>query len=118
MAQEIELKLDLPINAPSGNSPPAVASNKLQTQVVIKNGESAALGGNAVDQSLSSYNKNPQSSGAQAANSTPLFNFQRGKSFVRTKTQYIIFVTPEVIRTASAATEDMTRKFRLNAGDR
>ncbi len=115
----LQIELSAPINAPAGNSPPAVASNKLQTQVVIKNGESAALGGNAVDQSLSSYNKNPQSSGgAQSANSTPLFNFQRGKSFVRTKTQYIIFVTPEVIRTASAATEDMTRKFRLNAGDR
>ncbi len=114
----LQIELSAPINAPSGNSPPSVASNKLQTQVVIKNGESAALGGNAVDQSLSSYNKNPTSGGAQAANSTPLFNFQRGKSFVRTKTQYIIFVTPEVIRTASAATEDMTRKFRLNAGDR
>ncbi len=115
----LQIELAAPLNAPAGNSPPAVAKNIMQTQVIIKNGDSAALGGNAVDQSLSSYNKNPSSGGgAQAANSTPLFNLQRAKSFVRNKTQYIIFVTPEVIRTASAATEDMTRKFRLNAGER
>ena len=114
----LQIELSAPAGAPVAGAPPSIARNILQTQVIIKNGESAALGGNAVDQSLSNYNNAPGGGGAQGAGGTPLFNFSRSKSFIRNKSQYIIFVTPEVIRTASAATEDMTRKFRLNAGER
>lgn len=100
----------------SDASPPIVATNEIQTQVTIKNGESAALGGSAFDNALSNYNKPKSSSGQQQG--SPLFNMTRSKSFSRDKSQFIVFVTPEVIRTASSATEDMTRKFRLNAGDK
>lgn len=115
----IQLELAAPLSVPGGG-PPSVAKNILQTQVTVKNGESAAIGGNAIDQALAGYNKEPtRSGGAQAAGqTTPLFNFTRSKGFRRDKSQFIIFITPEVIRTASAATEDMTRKFRLNAGER
>jgi Flp pilus assembly secretin CpaC len=41
----------------------------------------------------------------------------RSKNFRRDKQQYVIFVTPEMIRTAGAGTEDITRKFRLKAGE-
>jgi pilus assembly protein CpaC len=100
---------------------PIISNNSLQTQVTVKNGDSAALGGNAIEQALSGYNREPQQGGAsqlqQAAPSTQLFNFQRSKNFKHDKQQYVIFVTPEVIRTASAGTEDITRKFRLKAGE-
>jgi pilus assembly protein CpaC len=104
---------------------PMVATNSIQTQVTIKNGDSAALGGYAVDNALASYNREPTSSGNSGGrggnnqqNTTALFDLQRSKSFNRSKQQYIIFVTPEILRTASQATEDITRKFRLNAGER
>ncbi len=100
---------------------PIISNNSLQTQVTVKNGDSAALGGNAIEQALSGYNREPQQGGAsqlqQAAPSTQIFNFQRSKNFKHDKQQYVIFVTPEVIRTASAGTEDITRKFRLKAGE-
>lgn len=112
----IQVELSAPQAAPEG-SPPTIARNSLQTQVTIKNGESAALGGSAIDEALADYNRAaPRSGGAQSG--SPIFNFQRSKSFKRKKNQYVIFITPEVIRTASAATEDITRKFRLNAGER
>jgi pilus assembly protein CpaC len=98
----------------TGN-PPSVATNNMQTQITIKNGESAALGGNAFDSAVAAYNRDGAKS---TGNGSPIFNLQRSKSFSREKTQYILFITPEVIRTASAATEDMTRKFRLNSGER
>jgi pilus assembly protein CpaC len=95
-----------------------VATNEIQTQVTIKNGESAALGGSAFDNALSNYNKPRQQQQGNQNPGSPLFNMVRSKSFNRDKSQFIIFVTPEVIRTASSATEDMTRKFRLNAGEK
>jgi pilus assembly protein CpaC len=100
---------------------PIIANNSLQTQVTIKNGDSAALGGNAIEQALSGYNREPTQSGAgqfqQASPATQLFNLHRSKNFRRDKQQYVIFVTPEMIRTAGAGTEDITRKFRLKAGE-
>ncbi|MBI4404922.1 MAG: hypothetical protein HY537_12210 [Deltaproteobacteria bacterium] len=102
---------------------PVIAKNSLQTQVTIRNGDSAALGGYAIDRALSGYNRSPVSNplgGGDSNNSggSAIFNFQRSKNFKRDKQQYVIFVTPEVIRTASAGTEDITKKFRLNAGER
>jgi len=117
---------------------PVVAKNSLQTQITVKNGDSAALGGYAIDNAIANYNReNPQSdpnavgaaggaaggAGAGAdggiGGQTILgLDFQRSKSYKRDKQQYVIFLTPEVLRTASAGTEDITRKFRLNAGEK
>lgn len=115
---QIQLATVLGLNA----GVPIIANNSLQTQVTIKNGDSAALGGNAIEQSLSGYNREPNQNAAasqfqQQGPQTQLFNLQRSKSFKRDKQQYVIFVTPEVIRTASSGTEDITRKFRLKAGE-
>lgn len=117
MGIQIQLSTVLGLNA----GMPIIANNSLQTQVTVKNGDSAALGGNAIEQALSGYNREPQTGGAQGGqqggSTTQLFNLQRSKNFKRDKQQYVIFVTPEVIRTASAGTEDITRKFRLKAGE-
>lgn len=104
----------------SDNGQPVVARNSMQTKVNIKNGDSAALGGYGIDNAIAGYNRDPQRSvstgGAQSG--SPIFNFNRTKGFRHDKQQYVIFVTPEVIRTASSGTDDITRKFRLNAGER
>ncbi len=122
-SDSIDLGVQISLNSLLGQNSgaPIIATNSLQTQVTIKNGDSAALGGYAVDSALSGYNREPTRSvgGAQApGTSSPLFNLSRSKSFRRDKQQYIIFVTPEILRTASAGTEDLTKKFRLNSGER
>lgn len=122
-SDSIELAIQLTLNSLIGNNQgaPIIAKNSLQTQVIVKNGDSAALGGYAIDEALSGYNREPSRGLADSedtSNTTALFNLERSKNYSRNKTQYVIFVTPEVIRTASAGTEDITRKFRLNAGER
>jgi pilus assembly protein CpaC len=125
-SDSLELGIQIQLSSPVGvqNGSPVIATNSLQTQITVKNGDSAALGGNAVDSALSGYNREPTTSargggaGGGGGGGTPIFNLQRSKSFVRNKNQYVIFVTPEILRTASSGTEDITRKFRLNAGER
>ena len=117
---------------------PVVARNSLATTVNVKNGDSAALGGFAIDEAFAGYNRARTGGGGagvgggaggfnggnfggnnnQNPNQSALFNFNRSKEFNRRKQQYIIFVTPEVLKTASAGNEDMTRKFRLNSGEK
>jgi pilus assembly protein CpaC len=116
----IQLSYSSLLGTTGGN--PIIARNAIQTQVNVKNGESAALGGNAVDNAIAGYNREPtrrvDGAGNSAGGSTPLFNLTRSKGFRHDKQQYVIFVTPEVIRTASAGTEAITRQFRLNAGEK
>jgi len=115
-SDSIDLGIQISLNSLVGTSPPQIAKNSIQTQVTIKNGDSAALGGHAIDDAVASYNRdgNPQGNG----NQTPLFNLSRSKGYNHIKNQYVIFVTPEILRTASSGTEDITRKFRLNAGEK
>jgi len=115
------LQVNLQSLVSTDNGAPVVARNSMQTKVNIKNGDSAALGGYGIDNALAGYNREPQrvpTGGNNNGNSSPLFNFNRTKGFRHDKQQYVIFVTPEVLRTASAGTDDITRKFRLNAGER
>lgn len=117
----IDMGIQITLNSLLGtdNGLPIVARNSIQTQVNVKNGDSAAIGGSAIDNALAGYNREPSRSVSTGATSgTPIFNLNRSKSFRHDKQQYVIFVTPEVIRTASAGTEDITRKFRLNAGEK
>lgn len=122
-SDSIELGIQITLNTLLGTNQgaPIIAKNSLQTQVTIKNGDSAALAGYAVDQALSGYNREPTQRipgvGETSGGGTPLFNLERSKAYKRQKQQYVIFVTPEVLRTASAGTEDIQRKFRLNAGE-
>lgn len=123
-SDSIELGVQITLNQFLGSNQgsPIISTNSIQTQVTLKNGDSAALGGYALDNVTADYNRNPSSrngnNNAPGGVGTPLFNMERSKSFERKKQQFIIFVTPEVLRTASAGTEDMSRKFRLNAGER
>lgn len=121
----IDVGIQITLNSLLGtdSGAPTIATNSLQTQVSLKNGDSAALGGYAVDQAIAGYNRppvaptSPQMQQNAGTSQTPLFNFTRSKGFMRNKQQYVIFVTPEVLRSATAGTEDITRKFRLNAGE-
>ncbi|MFM8270662.1 MAG: BON domain-containing protein [Pseudomonadota bacterium] len=133
-SDSIDLGVQLSLGSVIGNNQgqPIVARNSLATTINVKNGDSAAIGGFAIDEALAGYNRAPSAAGVASGaagfggqggqnanqNQSPLFNLNRSKAFDRRKQQYIIFVTPEVLKTASAGNEDMTRKFRLNSGEK
>ena len=125
-SDSVELGIQISLNSLLGvnGTAPIIAKNSIQTVVTIKNGDSAALGGYAIDNAVAGYNREPTQPPAGlnnnngTDNSQPLFNLQRSKQYRHDKQQYVIFVTPEIIKTASAGTEDITRKFRLNSGER
>lgn len=121
-SDSIDLGIQISLNSLLGSNPPQIAKNSLQTQITIKNGDSAALGGHAIDEAVASYNRDgtPAAGGGApgGAGQSPLFNLSRSKGIVHLKQQYVIFVTPTILRTASSGTEELTRKFRLNAGEK
>jgi pilus assembly protein CpaC len=92
-----------------GNAPISL-NHAYNTTVVVKNGESAALV-NALSNSISTaFNKDPPG-GSLPAN--PLFTLLRSKAFQKSKSQFVVFVTPQILESTSTGTEDIKTKYGL-----
>jgi pilus assembly protein CpaC len=92
---------------------PEQVNNDIQTRVVIKSHESAVIGGLVANTSTTDYDKNPPGGNqAPSTGSSELFSFIRSKRFEESKSQFVVFLTPEVIESASTGIDEIKRKFR------
>lgn len=116
--EKVELNsLNISVTLPAGttqNGQPVTTSNSIATNIVVKNGESAVIGGIVQNSSTTGYDKNdpnPYNLGDDIQTSV-LFNFMRSKGYVAEKSQFVVFVTPKIIESASDGTEQLRKKFR------
>ena len=118
----LTVNVTLPNGRDSGGSP-STTENQIQTELVVKASESAVIGGVVQSSSTTEYDKNDpdpvnaQSSGGEgdgnsSAQSAPLFNLLRSKSYSTKKSQFVVFVTPEILESASVGTEEIRKKFK------
>jgi len=85
-------------------------SNEVKTSLVVGDGESAALGGLVSERKQISNGRKPS---AEAGNTFSLFSLDKKHDYLDSKEQFIVFITPEKIRSPSEGTERLKRKFRL-----
>ncbi len=106
--EQIDMVIDISVKAEeaTGNT-----ENLVSTHVIVKNKESAVIGGISINSSQTKYDKDPIDDGS-VEDGSALFNFIRSKNISRTKEQFVVFITPEVISSASDGTESIKRKFR------
>jgi pilus assembly protein CpaC len=115
---ELGITLSVSVAVPSGSAAPVTTTNDINTNVVLKSKESAAIGGIVQNTSTTDYDNTGNdpapttATAGQGAPATPLFRLYRSKSYSTNKSQYVIFVTPEIIESASAGTEEIRKKFR------
>lgn len=109
----ISLDVDFTFNALAGTvgTAPVVAQNKYTGFIGVKSGESAAVMNLVTNDIVTNFNKDAPGQNAQSAN--PLFALIRSKSFAKKKSQFVIFVTPQIIENASSGTEDLKRKYGI-----
>lgn len=107
--ENVDLNLGMTVQTNIGQNPPSTQGNTINTQIIVKSKESAVVGGIVVNKTSTDYDKvTPQDS----EGSSPLFNFVRNKNLLNTKSQFAIFITPEIIDSASTGTNEIRRKFR------
>lgn len=113
--------LNISVSLPAGtNSSQGVrtTNNSIQTNITVKSKESAVIGGIIQNSSITDYDKDPTPTAPQndASDSTSqtstLFNLFRGKSYSTSKNQFVVFITPEILESATKGTEEIRRKFR------
>lgn len=127
--EKIELAVNLKVNLNAGSTSagsPQTTSNAISTNLVIKSKESAAIGGIVQNDSRTTYDNTgddpaPFTTGAGGAAGaaggtgsagSPLFRLFRSKNYRTLKSQFVIFITPEIIESATTGTEEIRRKFR------
>ncbi|MBI4042578.1 MAG: pilus assembly protein N-terminal domain-containing protein [Deltaproteobacteria bacterium] len=92
---------------------PSITTNKVTTELVVSSGESAAIAG-VVDNSVNiDFNRLP----AGIQSSDPLFTLLRSKAFRQKKSQFVIFLHPEILPSASYGSKEIEKKFRLKRID-
>ncbi len=110
--EKISLDLGMTVSATIGD-PPETLSNTIKTKVVVKSRESAAIGGIVINKTSTDFDRNAPGDKDEFEGASPLFSFVRSKSYTNTKSQFVVFLTPEIIESASEGTEKIKKKFRL-----
>ena len=109
--EKVELNIGLSVSATAGD-PPSQTTNNISTSIIVKSKESAVAGGIVVNKSTTDFDRNPPGDKDEFEGTSPLFSFIKSKSHTATRSQFVVFVTPEIVESASEGTEEIRRKFR------
>lgn len=109
-SDSINLTLEFQISAIIGITPsgPTTSKNTMNTEVTVRSGQSAAIGGLITNRSNTGYNKLDKSAPAN-----PLISLFASKQFEKGQSQFVVFVTPIIKSSASAGSERIKKKFKL-----
>lgn len=106
----INLDMSFAISALLGSTAagPMTSNREITTQVGVRSGQSAAIGGLISNDTSTGYNRLPAN-----ASTNPLISLYASKDFQRNQSQFVVFVTPIIKTSASSGVENTKRKFRL-----
>lgn len=90
------------------DSGPVVSDSNINTVIMVRSGESAAIGGLVSSNNSTDFNKMPRNSPGN-----PLFSLYASKYFRRDQSQFVVFVTPLIKASASEGADRIKRKVRL-----
>jgi pilus assembly protein CpaC len=110
--EDIDMNIDFGYTGVAGKagSVPITLNHSYKSQVIVKSGESAAIV-NALSNVISTaFNKDPPG-GSTPQN--PLFSLLRSKAFQKQKSQFVVFLTPQIIESSSGGTEDIKHKYGM-----
>ena len=113
--EKVEMGIGIGVNlraSVSTSGTPSTTKNNIKTTVVIKSKESAAIGGIVQNQSTTAYDKDDPSPSSADSPPPALFRILRSKNHQISRNQYVMFLTPEIIESATTGTEEIRKKFR------
>ncbi len=116
MQQEnIQMNVNLSVGTPSSTTSqgaPIITNNSIATDLFVKSGQSAALGGIVQSNDITGFDKNDPAPYDEETQRSVFFNMLRSKARSLSKNQYVVFITPELIQSASEGTAQIRKKFR------
>lgn len=109
-SDSVKLQMDFQVKSllTQTKAGPLTASREIKSVIVVRSGQSAAVGGLITNEQGTGYNKLPTN-----ASTNPLISLYASKSFRNNKSQFVVFVTPLIKASASTGVDKIKRKFRL-----
>ncbi len=97
--------------APSGFQ--SIDTSEITTSQFCRAGESIVIGGLQRVSDRVNWNKEPTSTGISDGTTTSLFDLYRAKEYKKSKSQFLVFLTPQIHETSSTANREIQDKFNL-----
>lgn len=112
-SEDIDMNVDfkyLGFAGRQGNAPITLDHGFTAGSIIVKSGESTAII-NAVSNAITTNFNKDIPGGAAPAN--PLFELLRSKAFQKNKSQFVVFLTPQIMESSSSGTEDIKHKYGI-----
>lgn len=109
-SDSVNLKMSFAISSLIGmtSAGPLTSQRDIQTELVVRSSQSAAVGGLISSDTATGYNKLPAN-----ANTNPIISLYASKDFRKNQSQFVVFVTPLIKSSASTGVDNIKRKFQL-----
>lgn len=102
----VNINVDQIVSFGGSGGVPTTANNSVDTWIVLKTGETAAIAGVVQRSTNNSYGNVP-------GDDNVIINLSRSKTFNSNKSQFVVFITPEILESASKGGTEMMKKFRI-----
>ncbi|MDG0814829.1 BON domain-containing protein [Bdellovibrio svalbardensis] len=105
----VHIDMAFKVSSMIGSTPagaPITSNNEMTSSVIVRDRQSAAVGGLIRNSSTTGYNR-------PAGQKNPIISLYASKEFAKDQSQFVVFVTPVVKTSASAGAEQIKKKFRL-----
>ena len=116
--QDVDINVDLKQSSQIGKGAggaPIMDRKNVTTRLYLKSGEVGAVAAVNKQDTATSFNRDDPNAGTTPTGTTPVFTLQRSKNMSKDKGQFVIFVGPQIIESASEGTEDLKRNFRMTS---
>jgi pilus assembly protein CpaC len=109
--EKINLKIKISVKATTGDNPPTELDNSINTEIILKSQESAVIGGVVSNKQTTDFDRDPPVN-ETVEGGAALFSFIKSKKYSTNRSQFVMFITPEIIESASSGASDIEKKFR------
>ncbi len=112
-----DLSISISSTDSSNSSGAKTRQDSINTNLIVKSKDSAVIGGVAQKVNRTLYDKDSPTAGTSIEDGggqipQSLFTFVKSKNHTKTNTQFVVFITPEVIESSSEGIQGIRRKFR------
>jgi pilus assembly protein CpaC len=99
------------------NGTPITAKHSIVTRLYLKSGEVGAVAAVNNQNVGTSFNRDDPNQVTATGNTKPLFTLQRSKNMSKDRGQFVVFISPQIIESASEGTEDLKKNFRMTSSN-
>ncbi len=94
---------------------PITATHHIGSRLYLKSGEVGAVAGVNNSDVSTTFNRDDPGSTITNSATKPLFTLQRSKGMSKKRGQFVVFISPQIIESASEGSEDLKKNFRMKS---